>query len=271
MYLNPVLSLINYHERDQNILFFEENHKYQIITDINNKYTSVTTYNHSHFPVFDADEIIKKMMKGKGWKIGHKYWGLTAKEIKLKWSSNNSAELGTKLHYKIECFMNEKLLIGNYTHKELYDQYQYSNYLKGNLQIKEQEEQEEFQYFIQFIKDTPKMKPYRTEWLIYHEDLKISGSIDMVYENEDGTLSIYDWKRSKNITRINLYNKYAITECISHLPDSNFWHYALQLNMYKMILEEKYNKKVKDLYLVRFQPLKKVEPNQTLLEINEET
>ena len=274
MYLNPVLSLINHHERDNNILFFEKNHKYQIITDINNKYTSVTTYNHSHFPVFDADAIITKMMKGKGWKEGHKYWGLTKEEIKLKWSSNNSAELGTKLHYKIECFMNEKILIKNYTHKDLYDQYQYSNCFQGNLQINEQEQkQEEWQYFIEFIKDTPKMKPYRTEWLIYHEDLKIAGSIDMVYENEDGTLSIYDWKRSKDITRINLYNKYALTECINHLPDSNFWHYALQLNMYKMILEDKYNKKVKDLYLVRLypnqplnQPLKKVEPNQSLLE-----
>ena len=112
----------------------------------------------------------------------------------------------------------------------------------------------EFKNFLQFANAHSHLKPYRTEWLIYHEDLKISGSIDMIYENEDGTLSIYDWKRSKNITRVNLYNKYAITECISHLPDANFWHYALQLNMYKMILEEKYDKKVKDLYLVRLYP-----------------
>ena len=76
----------------------------------------------------------------------------------------------------------------------------------------------------------------------------------MVYENPDGTLMIYDWKRSKNISRINTYNKYAITECISHLPDSNFWHYALQLNTYKAIIEAKYNKKVTDLYLVRLHP-----------------
>ena len=76
----------------------------------------------------------------------------------------------------------------------------------------------------------------------------------MVYENPDGTLSIYDWKRSKNITRINKFNKFACTPCICHLPDSNFWHYALQLNMYKYILEAKYDKIVKDLYLVRLHP-----------------
>jgi nucleoside-diphosphate-sugar epimerase len=41
------------------------------------------------------------------------------------------------------------------------------------------------------------------EWMIFDEDLKLAGSIDMVYENPDGTLSIYDWKRSKDISKIN--------------------------------------------------------------------
>ena len=38
------------------------------------------------------------------------------------------------------------------------------------------------------------------------------------------------------------------------MPDSNFWHYALQLNTYKAILERKYDKKVTDLFLVRLHP-----------------
>ena len=38
------------------------------------------------------------------------------------------------------------------------------------------------------------------------------------------------------------------------MPDSNFWHYALQLNTYKAILERKYDKRVTDLYLVRLHP-----------------
>jgi len=41
--------------------------------------------------------------------------------------------------------------------------------------------------FLEFVKNTPTLKPYRTEWIIYHEDLKLAGSIDMIYENEDGT------------------------------------------------------------------------------------
>ena len=104
--------------------------------------------------------------------------------------------------------------------------------------------------FIEFIKETPNLKPYRTEWTIYHEDIKLAGSIDMIYENPDGTLSIYDWKRSKEIKKINNWNKYALTKSICQMPDANFWHYALQLNTYKAILEAKYDKKVTDLYLV---------------------
>jgi ATP-dependent exoDNAse (exonuclease V) beta subunit len=90
--------------------------------------------------------------------------------------------------------------------------------------------------------------------MIYDEELKLAGSIDMVYENPDGTLSIYDWKRAKEIKKTNSFNESATTECINHLPNTNYWHYSLQLNTYKAILEKQYNKKVIDLYLVRLHP-----------------
>jgi ATP-dependent exoDNAse (exonuclease V) beta subunit len=189
-------------------------------------------------------------MKGKGWKEGHKYWGLTPEQIKAQWNSNKDAVsgAGTDLHYEIECFNNDKRFAFNYTNKELYEIYMADNKEKHEFKSLE------WKYFINFIKDTPELKPYRTEWTVYHDDVKISGSIDMVYENPDGTLSIYDWKRAKNITRINNYNKFAIPPEICHLPDSNFWHYALQLNTYKAILEQKYGKIIKDLILVRLHP-----------------
>jgi len=251
--LHSVLASRNCHERDQFIQFFEEDHKYVITNDPNNKYTSVTTWNHSHFPVFNANLIIKNMMKGKNWKEGHKYWGLTAEEIKKQWSSNSSAVsgAGTDLHFEIECFMNnpdlESGLKGNkgYKHSDLHE-----TYILNPKAI----EVVEWDYFINFVKDHPELKPYRTEWTIYDEDLKISGSIDMIYENPDGTLSIYDWKRSKDITRVNNFNKFAINKLICHMPDANFWHYALQLNTYKSLIERKYGKTVTDLYLVRLHP-----------------
>ena len=225
-------------------------HKYIVDLEPETKYTSVTTWIHEHFEKFDSDKVIQKMMSGLKWKEGHKYWGMTPDQIKSQWNTNKDSVsgAGTELHYEIECFHNDKRFQFDYTNKELFEIYITD---KGkelyNTPI-------EWQYFINFIKDHPHLKPYRTEWTVFNEDLKISGSIDMVYENSDGTLSIYDWKRSKLISQVNTFNKFALTPCICHLPDSNFWHYTLQLNMYKYILETKYDKIVKELYLVRLHP-----------------
>ena len=248
--LSTVLATKNCHVRDQYIQFFEEGHKYVVLFEPNVRYTSVTTWNHSHFPHFDADAVISNMMRGRGWKEGHKYWGLTADQIKAMWSTNASAVsgAGTDLHFEIECFNNEPRLDCEYTNKELYAFYM------SNHSDTHESRPLEWQYFINFVKDFPNLKPFRTEWVIYHEDVKISGSIDMVYENQDGTLSIYDWKRAKNITRVNNFNRFALPPQICHLPDSNFWHYALQLNTYKTIIEAKYGRTVRDLFLVRLHP-----------------
>jgi hypothetical protein len=260
--LTPVLEKRNAHIRDKNIQFFEEDHKYLIKCDPDIKYTSVTTWCHSHFPHFDADEIICNMMKGKGWKEGHKYWGLTADQIKTQWSENGNsvAGAGTDLHFEIECFNNDIRFQFSYSNKELYEIYM------ADFKDKLDTMPIEWNYFLNFIRDNPHLKPYRTEWIIFDEDVKIAGSIDMVYENTDGTLSIYDWKRSKNITRVNNFNKFAITPLICQFPDSNFWHYALQLNTYKFILEKKYGKIIRDLYLVRLYPDAE-EKNYELIEL----
>jgi hypothetical protein len=123
--LFSILSELNKHPRDANIRFYEEDHKYVILSEPGIKYTSVTTWNHEHFPKFNADEIIENMMKSRGWKEGHKYWGLTADQIKAQWNTNrdNVAGAGTDLHYEIECFNNNANLPVEYTNKELYDIY----------------------------------------------------------------------------------------------------------------------------------------------------
>ena len=54
--------------------------------------------------------------------------------------------------------------------------------------------------------------------------------------------------------KTNAYGSTATTECVRHLPDTNFWHYALQLNTYKTIIEEKYGAKVVGLCLVCLHP-----------------
>ena len=249
MMVKPILSNKNADKRDSLIKFYAKGHKYEILSDKGSKYTSVTTWNHSHFPKFDADKIIDNIFKSKSWGPEHKYWGQTAEQIKASWKANGDAVAGagTNLHERIENFMNNENLKEDYQLKDLYQHY--NNTLEAT-----QNQVEEWNYFIKFVNDNPDLKPYRTEWMIFHEELKLAGSIDMVFKNEDGTLSIYDWKRSKEISKVNNWNQYALNPLICEMPDTNFWHYSLQLNTYKRILEEKYDKKVTKLCLVRLHP-----------------
>jgi hypothetical protein len=113
----------------------------------------------------------------------------------------------------------------------------------------------EWNMFLRFIAKYADLIPYRTEWLIYDEKLKISGSVDMVYKNSNGTYDIYDWKRSKGITKTNMFDKYSTTDCINYIPDTNYWHYTLQLNIYKRILEDNYNITINKLKLVILHPI----------------
>lgn len=223
------LSELNKHERDSDISFEEGPHIYTVKRE-RGTYTSVTTWVHKHFSKFDADAIIDKMMQSKNWTDpNYKYYGMTKNEIKQMWNTkrDTSAGAGTNMHYDIECY--------------------YNNMEVNNDSI-------EYRYFLEFVRDFPELKPYRTEWMVFYEEQKLSGSIDMIFENPDGTIQIYDWKRCQEIVQETNFEQYAITPCISHLPDTNYWHYTLQLNTYKKILEDKYGKKVSNLFLICLHP-----------------
>ena len=218
----------NAHPRDKNIVFDEGPHIYTIKGD--SDYMSVTTWNHSHFPHFNPDLVIKKMMASRKWP-NNKYYGKTPEEIKKIWSDNGkqASTAGTKMHYDIECFYND-------------------------MEIEVDEDCKEFQYFEEFEQEIGQhLKPYRTEWMVYDEELRFAGSIDMIFKNKDGSLEIYDWKRSKEIKYKNDFEN-AHTKCIKHLENTNYNLYSLQLNTYKAILEKNYNQKVKGMYLVVLHP-----------------
>jgi hypothetical protein len=210
------------HPRDALIEFDAGPHKYTCMGQAD--YMSVTTWNHTHFPQFDADAIIRKM------KLTNptcKYYGQTPDQIKAGWDKNRdeAAQLGTEMHAVIEQYWLGLGGVGGYPPN-----------------------------FRAFVAAHPDIKPYRAEWMIFDQDVRLAGSIDFVAENPDGSLTIYDWKRCKEIKKTNSYGVFAITECIAHLPDTNYWHYALQLNTYKTILERKYDKKVKAMILVGLHP-----------------
>ena len=227
------LANINNHPRDVCISFQDEGHIYTIkhtgCLAGDTGFTSVTTYIHCFVEKFDANKIINNMMKSSNWP-NNKYYGKTKLEIKLLWDNNGkeAATAGTKLHYDIECAYN-------------------------NMSV--ENDSNEYKYFLNFHKDfNHLLKPYRTEWLIFDEELRLSGSVDMVFQNDNGALEIYDWKRSKEIVKNSRYNKWMKNSIISHLPDTNFWHYSLQLNIYKAILNKNYGIVVTDLYLICLHP-----------------
>jgi hypothetical protein len=106
--------------------------------------------------------------------------------------------------------------------------------------------------------------PYRSEWEVWMKEYLLCGSIDMVfYSKKLKGYVIYDWKRSKEIkTKNDFGNGYGP---VKHLPDSNYWHYTLQLNIYKYFLEKYYGLNVVDLCLVIIHPDNK---NYRLIRLN---
>ena len=74
----------------------------------------------------------------------------------------------------------------------------------------------------------------------------------MVFKNNDGGYDIYDWKRCKDVKKRG-FNNFK-NEALVHLPDCNYWHYTMQLNLYKFIIESKYGLRINNLYLVVFHP-----------------
>ena len=227
------LSRINHHPRDDRIYFIESTHTYYVDGD-STGYISVTKLLHAFFPHFDPVAIIKKMRRGPKWATS-KYFGMTDQEITHMWNENGriASEAGTAMHLAIEQFLHgsEEMITA------------------------EMRETVEWKYFEQFWNDHgADLEPYRMEWEVFAgPEHKLSGSIDAIFRRKsDGKFLIYDWKRSKEIKSDNPYGTGFAP--IDHLPDTNYWHYTLQLNVYKWILETYYGLDVAHMYLVIMHP-----------------
>ena len=227
-----MLSQINSHERDRRIKFIADGHLYKV-DDGTEIYTSVTTFIKSFFTPFNADGILQQMMRSGSFK--GKYGDKTVEDVKNEWKQTGSmaAEFGTLLHESIELFYN----LEQTTRPDLDP--------KINI---------EYQFFLNFHKEhviPNQMEAFRTEWYIFSEDNRIAGSIDMVYKLPNGKLCIYDWKRSK---KIEYAGRKRAKQPIAHLDDCNFYHYSLQLNLYKFILQQHYQYEIERLCLIFLHP-----------------
>lgn len=226
------LAIKNRHPRDLCIEFDEPTHRYTV-NGVCEGWTSCTGFIHSFFPHFNPEKTIRKMMASPKWPQS-KYYGMTANQIKNQWNSSGkeASEAGTAMHLGIEMHHNKAESLIEHSVMDT----------------------KEWQYFMNYWKDCgDDLVPYRTEWEVWSEEHKLAGSIDMIYyRKSDGKYVIYDWKRSKEIKTNNDYETgYAP---LDHLPNTNYWHYTLQLNIYKWFLETFYGLEIADLYLIILHP-----------------
>lgn len=215
---NGLLASRNIDYRDKRIKFDPVEHRYFI--DGNPDTISVTQLIDKFFPEFDA-----------------LYWapikaaqlGISTEEILAEWESKriDSANKGTALHEAIENYYNNKSHNSSTT---------------------------EFGHFLSFRERYKGMTPYRSEWRIFDEDLMVAGTIDMVYKKEDGSLYMFDWKRSEKVvnndgTIKNDKFQFAFGE-LNHLGDNSYNRYCLQQNIYKAILEKRYSHRISSMNLL---------------------
>jgi len=208
--------------RDQRISFDAKEHRYFI--DGNPDTISVSELIGKFFQEFDEPYWSK---------IKAAQRGLPAEVLRKEWREKalESSNKGTYLHEQIENFYQKK---------------SYDSSLK------------EFCHFLSFKKKYPTLNPYLSEWRIFDEDTHICGTVDMVYEKKDGSLILFDWKRSLKVVDMNGiiinsdYN-YGLGK-LSHISDNSYNKYCLQLNLYRHIIETKYKKKISSMNLLILHP-----------------
>jgi hypothetical protein len=252
------LAVVNAHPRDERIQFEEESHTYTI-DGTRAGWVSCTGFIHNFFEEFNADAVITKMMASRKWPDS-KYFGMTPAAIKAQWDAKRDAAsaAGTRMHLDIEHFYNALPALWSTgiasTCTELTVDID-----AGIVAMREADSWEpvvgpEWNYFCDYQRaHGSKFMPFRTEWLVFDEEHRVAGSIDMVYKKPDGTLAIYDWKRSEEIKMENQFQ--SCFGPVDHLPDTNYWHYSLQLNIYRYILQKHYGVVVSELALVILHPI----------------
>ena len=226
------LGFLNKHPRDKEVRFVEKTHTYYVKGSTKG-IVSTTGFVHAFFPHFDPIATIKKMKAAPTWPESP-YFGMTDQEIADKWSSSGkeASGAGTNMHLAIEQYLNG-------AHNRIEEAVKTTK---------------EWTYFMNFWRDVSQdLEPYRTEWEVWDEEFKLTGSIDMVFKRKsDGAFVIYDWKRSKEIKKENAWDKGLGP--MDHLPNSNYWHYTLQLNVYRWFLERHYGLKIVELCIVILHP-----------------
>jgi hypothetical protein len=229
------LEKIHLMPHDGRLVFEETEHKYTL--DGRTVPRSVTAVVGKYHEAFDADVAVGMMRNGSKWSEKRELYlhedgrEMMDEEIKLQWSRNGQVQSGrgSLMHFQIEQHVNGVIIAGPHS--------------------------PEFRQFVMFERQIlcgKGYKPLRTEFSIFHEELRLAGQIDMLALTESGSYAIFDWKRTKKIEWTNQFR--SMYPPLNHLPDSNAVHYTLQLNLYARMLRDQYGIRVTELVLGVFHP-----------------
>lgn len=76
------------------------------------------------------------------------------------------------------------------------------------------------------------------EQRLVHPEYKVAGTCDLIAPL-DGICTVVDWKAVQRIEVLGFGSKFMYSPA-NKIVDSNYWHYALQLNIYRVILIDYY-------------------------------
>jgi len=216
--------------RGRIITFDEDEHKYT--DEHGEKFNSVTTVIHSLFPEFEREKMAyfvarKRVMKREGYATKDDtptYEVMKEREVVLEeWelNKNQACDLGTQIHRYAECKLQDIDFDMDFT---------------GEKQPKMAKSLDAF------IPELLKSYEFlEAEKIVFVPSLRLAGTIDLIMRNiKTGKHCIFDWKSNKAINMNDSYGKKGKL-FLDHIEHSNYWHYALQLNLYRWILaKEKY-------------------------------
>jgi len=218
------------YSNDKKVSFDTESHTY---TKGNKKLISVTTFISQFKNKFDIDYHSKRIALKEG---------KEQKEILKLWSdkAKKSCEIGTAIHKIFEEYIEGRFAISSdeiiIDFVDLDIEYFTDFYSKSKVAI-------------QFIKDyfiTGRLIPIHTEYIVYNEYL--AGQVDLICKDKNENYYILDFKTNDKI-EVNHYKKY-LNGIFKDIPDSTFYHYSLQLSIYKQM----FDKDIKGLFLVHIKP-----------------
>jgi hypothetical protein len=238
----------NSHPRDSWLSFEPRAHRYRI-TDTEGKLwadnpDSVSKVAARCFERFNADHAISKI------KDKPEYKDLSPQAIKEQWNKKgkDACIKGTRVHLSIE---NTLALALALPHGMPYGVPDHVVSFPGEYwdSIDELLKAQFFRWWEARKKEG--WKPYRLEWCVWNLKPKpIAGTIDAVFETPKGFV-IVDWKTCREIKK-NGYGGKKAKSPLQEYEDCNFIKYAVQLNLYRYILEHSYGLSIADMQLVNF-------------------